>query len=607
MNIMNRQYKKLLGRLTFGVMLALGTAFASGCAKDAKEDIAVPGEGTRVVINVGGIDNGKPLVANKLRASAGSASSEPDSKAKLIEGSAFDVLVTQSGSVESSSRGLQSRSSASTSSGLKAATPMPNGSAYRLFLRKQGDATLVSAALTSGTPGAISVEKGASYEWFALSYNSTTEVPDATDNVVALSDLTNLLYAKGEFTVPSGDGDVIVPLDVVFRPRVTRAVIEINTRGMFAPVADATVTVTGLYAAPEAIDVVTGNLIGGEKNQTIAFEDFAPVAGTGGQRMQATAFIGGNANENITVSVTNLRITLDDGNIRNFGEASLNQTFAPEAGMEQSIVLNFLESPLTRSNVGWARSNLYYTAGYNPYRFFHTNPRTDNPNSYFSFKGHLPRTLASANAANQKDPCALVYPAGRWKTPTSAELATLTSTQGLLSNVVGGLLATLGLGATPGVGFETGEYIEMTPTYSAAPTTGQNPAYGDNNSATNRLRFNYNGFMQNVDVVELIELELGSTYGSQAAFWTSQTINDANLGGLLGGVVDAGGWSFVGRDVALLGLIGRRGYAIQSAGITNIDLLGAVNVLSSSLMNVRCTRNTAWNPDAPGYNPEPTL
>ncbi len=598
-----------ISKLAVIALIAVGTVFVTGCSKEVGEETVMPGEGTRVVISVGGINEGNSGSFNKVQASAGKSAASAASNGGVIEGNGFDVLITRpSSSVANLGFKDKIRAAASGADALKAETPMPSGNEYRVFLRKQGETALTSVGLKSGTPGSLAVDKGASYEWFAVSYNSTTAIPEPTSGTdIELSDLESLLYAKGEFDVADEEGDVVVPLAVVFKPRVTRAVIELNTRGMFAPIASATVTVEGLYAAPEAIDVVTGNLVGGGNSQTIAFSEFVEVPNTNGLRRVATAVVGGNADEDITVSVSNLNITLDTDGNRNFGNAELTQTFAPEAGMEQNIVLNFLETPLTRSNVGWARSNLYYSTGeYSPYRFFHTNPQTNAENTYFSFKGHLPRSLASANEANQKDPCALVYPAGRWKTPTQAELGTLTSTQGLLSNVLGGILATLGLGQTPGMQYVTGEYLQANPAYGSAPTTGQNAAYGENTSATNNIRFNYNGLMVSVAAVEtLIDLNLGDTYGGQAAFWTSQSVTDANLGGLLGGVVELGAWSFIGRDVSTL--LGRRVYGTQSLGVLNIDLLGGVNLVSSSLMNVRCTRNTAWDPTVADYNPEPVL
>lgn len=596
---------KLITKLTAGGLLALGAVFATGCAKDANETILEEGVGTRVVVKVDGIADRETKSEKKM--STNSSSPSLGSNATLIEGSAFDVFVSNTNGSASKSRKISSSKRNSSSNGLRAAA-MEDGIGYRIFLRKEGATELVSEPFTSGETGSIPVEKGATYEWFALSYNTENAVPESDANgEVAVEEGEGLLYASGDFTVADEDGDVVVPLNVTFKPQLTKVTVELNTQGMFAPIASADVSVTGVYSAPESINILTGEFTGdAETALSLDYSDFEEVSGSEGTRTIATAYVAANVEEDITVSATNLTVTLDTDAPRNFGTNALTQTFGPEPGTEQQIVLNFLESPLTRGDVSWARSNLYYSAGFNPYRFYHTNPRTNDPNSYFSFKGHLPRQLASANEADQIDPCALVYPAGRWKTPTQTELGTLTNTQGLLSNVVGGLLATLGLGETQGMQFQTGEYVQLDPDANGGrpATEGQNPAYHEN---TNVLRFNYNGLMANIGVVEeLINLELGSTYGAQAAFWTSESVTDANLGGLLGGALDLGAWSFVGRDVQpLLGT--RKIYGTQSLGALNIDLLGSLNVVSSSLMNVRCTRDNSWDPLADGYNPDPTL
>lgn len=588
-----------ISRLAAIGLLAVGTVFAIGCSKDTKEDIAMPGEGTRVVISVGGINEGNGESFKKIQASAEKATAKQNSD-NLIEGEAFDVLVTRPSSISQLGFKDKIRAAATSADGLKADVPMTNGNAYRVFLRKQGTTTLESAAFTSGTTGSIAVEKGATYEWFAVSYNSTTAVPEATGNDVVLSDINSLLYAKGEFAVGTGEGDVVVPLAIVFKPRVTKAQIEINTMGMFAPVASAEINVTGLYAAPEAIDVVTGDLTGGVTSKAIAFGDFAPVAGSDGQRLVAEAFVAGNAGEDISVSVSNLSITLDNASTRNFGATALTQTFAAEAGMQQNIVLNFMESPLTFGGVKWSRSNLYYRTDVlpsNPYRFnhFNTYSTTVDPNSYFAFKGHLPRRLGSAVESLQKDPCALVYPAGAWKTPTKTDLDAIQNQEGVLGNLLGNIGQILGLGATPGaVGTDT--YLEFT------PTAGVNTAYGTAISGNNKLRFNYNGLQTNVGLVEgLITLNLANSKGTSGAFWTNQ--QGVNLLGLVG----VGAWNYLGyTGRTLIGGAVPKGSA--AAGLLDIDLVG-INLVSSALMNVRCVRDASWETvrASATYNPYPDL
>lgn len=593
--------KKLnISKFAVIAFIAVGTVFATSCSKDAGEETIMPGEGTRVVISVGGIDNGSSASFNKIQASARQSINQ-SSNGSFIKGDAFDVLVSQPKSISQLGLKDKIRAAASGAEALKAEIPMTNGNAYRVFLRKLGETTLTSAALTSGTAGSIAVEKGASYEWFAVSYNSSTAVPEPTSGTdVELSDISSLLYANGEFAVGSGDGDVVVPLAIVFKPRVTKALIEINTMGMFAPVASATINVTGLYAAPESIDVVTGNLTGGTQTLNIAYGDFEPVAGSDGQRLVTEAYVAGNATEPIEVSVSNLSITLDDGSARDFGTSTLTQAFEPQAGMEQNIVLNFIESPLTFGGVQWSRSNLYYNPSVlpsNPYRFNHNNTysTTVDPNSYFSFHGHLPRILGSAVESEQKDPCALVYPAGAWKTPAKNDLDAIQNQEGVLGNLLGDIGAVLGLGATPGaVGTDT--YLEFT------PTAGVNTAYGSATSGNNKLRFNYNGQQTNVGLIEgAITLNLADSKGTTGAFWTNQ--QGVNLLGLVG----VGSWNYLGyTGRTLLGGAVPKGSA--AASLLDIDLVG-LNVLSSALMNVRCIRDTNWETarESASYNPYPDL
>src|SRR5690606_14183831 len=359
--IMKKNYTNSMGKLTAGVLLALGVVFATGCAKDAKQDISEDtGEGTRLVIRVEGIENqgGTPVLKGKAGASTNASSAN---NASLVQGDGFDVFVshTNKATTKSNSAAMKGRSVSSSSNGLRAAA-MPDGNAYRVFLRKSGETALVSAALNSGTVGSIPVEKGASYEWFALSFNNTTEVQEATDGSVAVEDYDGILYAKGQFDVPSGDGDVVVPLNVTFKPQLTRVAIEINTMGMFAPIASANISVTGGYSSPEAIDITTGDFEGTSTPVTLTADDFAPVVTGQGDRIAHTLDVAANSSEDISVSVTNLKITLDDDSERDFGLATMTQTFTPEPGMEQQITLGFVESPLTYGGVQWSRSPLYY-------------------------------------------------------------------------------------------------------------------------------------------------------------------------------------------------------------------------------------------------------
>lgn len=612
---MKKTYTNLMGKLATGVLLVLGVAFVTGCAKDAKQDVNEDtGEGTRVVIRVEGIDNGGAVA---LKGKAGSATNAASANnAKLVQGDGFDVFVSQSSKIatQSNSVATKRRSVSSSSNGLRAEA-MPEGRAYRVFLRKSGETALVSEPFISGTVGSIPVEKGASYEWFALSFNSTDEVPAGTDGSVAIDDHSGILYAKGEFEVPAGDGDVVVPLNITFKPQLTRVAIEINTMGMFAPIASAVVSVTGGYASPDAINIVTGDFEGTAAPVSVSFGDFADVVTGQGDRKVAYVNVAANSTEDISVEVTNLQITLDNNTTRNFGDAKMTQTFTPEPGMEQQIVLGFVESPLTHEGVQWSRSPLYYEGSrnatsvaqlsHNPYRFYHTNPEltASNPEAYFSFGGAIPGKLAKQT--NPLDPCALVYPAGLWKTPSSSDLAGIKS-YGLTTllevlnlNAAGTLDALVGVLDLLAAPVEDASLASNPNAHQFTSVTGgANSAYASTPRA-NTLRFNYNGFMRNISLVEdLIQLDLGNTVGSYSAFWT----NDRALGLPLD-IANLGVLHYLGHTHNL-GFLGSSPKAFEGSNLLAIDALG-IDVVKSSLMNVRCVRDASWNPNVTDYDPNP--
>ena len=220
--------------------------------------------------------------------------------------------------------------------------------------------------------------------------------------------------------------------------------------------------------------------------------------------------------------------------------------------------------------------------------------------SFFSFKGHLPLQFASTNPAEQKDPCALVYPAGLWKTPTSAEIGTLTSNTGVVDGLLGDIVGLLVRSATPGATSDP-DYIE----YQGA-TGVQSTVYP---AAANRLRFYNNGIAVPVSaVLGIVQVNLGNV-GESSGFWSSDQLltGDPLLSLLQGlhGVASVGATSYIGATPWSL-LTGRKPIGTKAAGLLNINVLN-LGIIQSDFMNVRCTRNASWNGSVAGYNPMPTL
>lgn len=597
--------KNFASKFALAAYLALGTLAVTSCNKDTQNGQEIPNGKAQVMVRIAGISDGEDI---KTKGSNRSASTRHS--LQLVEGNGFDALVGVDNQLPASEIATAGQSGIRAANGTRAASPVVSGTKYRLFLYKKDGTNYTfekSVELAAGTEAPVNVTDGATYKWVAMSYNSTdNQVPENQN--LALPGNTDVLRATGEFTVSGA----AVPINVNFSRVFARIGIEINTMGMFAPINSATVAVSGRNAKTGTLDVATGAFIGGLTDVSLpalTYADFVNAPGSDGQQKIAYYYTADQTQQSLQVTVSALKIKLEDGSERSFANNAplqRSQTITPERGKNHRFLVGITESPLTFGGVQWSRANLYYQAGYNPYRFYHFNQPTNDPRSFFSYGGAKPGVLA--RQVLPQDPCALVYPAGLWKTPAKADLASLTSggITGILGdlnlNILGStvdlLIGAQNILATPVPGSTAGTgYAEFT-------ATGTNAAYGANTSATNRLRFNYNGFMRDISVIEdLIQLDLGTTGGRYTAFWT----NDRSLSLPLN-LADLGVTHYLGNFHNGNILTGGSGFkAFRSTNLLGISILGGLDVIKSSLMNVRCVRNTAWNPAAPGYNPNPVL
>ncbi|TYR36976.1 hypothetical protein FXV77_07320 [Sphingobacterium phlebotomi] len=589
-----------LGKLATGVLLALGTIFAAGCAKDDKGPQQE--EGTRLVVRIAGINEGAEALASKAKASSNSRSLANQPKTKLIQTGAFDVLISTDDKTEpKSKRALGRLRSASSGSGAFRGEAMPQGYTYRIFLYKEDGTFVHSEQFNSGTAGSIPLSKGESYSWYTVSCNNADPVADRdANNHVALPQGEDILYAKGSFSVSTEPGDVVVPLDITFSHRLTRVEIELNTMGMFAPMQSAAIEVKGLHLVPQGMDIVSGDFVGeDEQDLTIDYSTFVDVD-EHGDRKVVYAYLGGNTTEEIEVNVSQLQIQLDNGETRNFGDATLSHRFLPEPGMNQRVRMGFVESPqwldiYGQGRVYWARSNLYYQEGHNPYRFYPLNALRDDSQGYFSFKGHLPLQLADKN--NSKDPCALVYPAGLWKQPSLEDIRMLTNAEVLVSNILNGTVDHLVPGTTSNAS-ETPTFIRYNQSFGTPPPSEVYPEENDKITAfKNGIGVSTTPFGGGVH-----DISFGGTYSMDAGFWT----HESGLDLLESGAQQLGAWAYHGRT--RYDVNGAR----SASGNRSVDLINEINVggrdlLTSVFMNVRCVRDSTWDPETPGYDPNPDL
>jgi len=360
-----------------------------------------------------------------------------------------------------------------------------------------------------------------------------------------------VLYAKGTVNVPAPVGQNTA-LGITFTHRLARVGVEINTMGMFADIENLGVTVSGLAAKTATINLRTGalsNLVAYEP--TLDFTSFENVEEPYADAKIGYVYTAEVGTSNVVVTLNKLQLKIDDGSSRSFDQllTATPSTFTFNSlprrlGASFTARVNMIESPLTLGSVRWARQNLYYIDGHNPYRFQHTSRHSNDRNSYFSFRGLTPENYSTSSS----DPCTEVYPRNTWRQPTVNELTALSN-------------ANPSFAAEP----DGKRYFQ----YAASGTAGP---YG-----SNTLRFNMNGQGAYASLVSgLINLNYNGTYGNTASYWSYNAAVDVPLLGTL-----VGAYSIENASGNSL---------IVGTNLLNIRLLGGLSVIESDFKNVRCVR-----------------
>ncbi|MBD1423722.1 fimbrillin family protein [Sphingobacterium chuzhouense] len=638
-------------------LLALPGALVTSCSKEATPTENVEPKSDQLVISVKGINNQQSDASLRQGLSSKGKASAAAVAQTIYEFSDVDMAVSVGNNLPVKSVNLASRKSGAN--GLKANVPenaelMEDGLKYVVYLY-EGSNFVKSIELAAGTAGTIDgLNPEGEYTWVALSYSSEEDAPDLEpDTDVALPLNQDVLYAKGTVNLAQQS-----TIEILFNHVYSRVGIELNTIGVFGEITGTpTVSVSGLNLAAGSLNLLTGVLTPSTTTTeaSLGWTDFDRVDPAYGDQMIAYVYTAPVAAQTATLNVQNLSIShADIGDVsRTFfttaTDFSLNVT--PQAGQSHHLLLNVLESPLTTSyggqTVRWGRSNLYYrgdNGGLRDYAFYANNGLTARADGYFPFGGVLPGTFATTETIG--DPCALVYPAGLWKSPSKAdfsglvsgdvELNELTSALGplgqvvdasgitgllnIVTNLLGGVLGTAGfntaapnstLAPTP---YNYAQY--SLPAQPGVPTTGTN-AFGNAGHPSNNLRFYYNGQVTDATVLQAInnggglasvgltdlsdenqgvidvDVPILPSYGRHAGLWTNEQGTD------ILGLVDAGTWGYMAtasRSMELrIGIpplaLGDRYVLARNTGelLNGVSALG-VDVVSTSLKNVRCVR-----------------
>ena len=379
----------------------------------------------------------------------------------------FDVLTNISSQVTAYQKKATTASVAKGNIAAVAAvaqSPVVAGIKYRILIYDASNNALVANIdATAGTNPTIVVDAGKSYNWYAISTNDTnTPIVNTTSGLVANNIVANkdFLYAGGNITTIQGQNN----MNITFRHYTSQLIVDLDARGMFGKINNTTAIelgtgtgsgfssivqsgdfniFTGLYANLQNVAAITaGNMV----NKTGA-------GGTVGATKTATFYtvktdvISANT---LSLRLNTLSLTMDDASTRNFSSNTVvplnnNATVQPSLGYRTQITARLIESGIKVSNILWARTNLYYAANVSnsdKYRFHPDNEYTianllnltvgnllslqlngasfDVNNEYWNWMATTP-----TGATGTGDPCALVYPQGLWRMPTSAEFTSL--------------------------------------------------------------------------------------------------------------------------------------------------------------------------------------
>ncbi|WP_160366897.1 FISUMP domain-containing protein [Sphingobacteruim zhuxiongii] len=215
------------------------------------------------------------------------------------------------------------------------------------------------------------------------------------------------------------------------------------------------------------------------------------------------------------VTLTSLTFPTDRGSNRTF-TSNLNfnftKSFTPQLGKRYKIIIDFLTTFRNVNNLGrvvdWAYHNLFYNDATKVYGFRHYNSNVyekgvsagaTNSGEYFNWKAAKP---GNAQATGVVDPCTLVYPAGRWRMPTTAEFNTIV-------NIPNG--TTAAIRKSNARSSDPVRYIDI------RLGTGTFPPYDDYTNGLPMLMLGY----RNVGSESLTNYNTGTTGDAVLYYWTS--------------------------------------------------------------------------------------
>lgn len=544
------------------LLIFIALQLLNSCTKSEVKEEVTPENMTELVISITGIEeeDAPPEEVSVKSASRTSSSTTKNQVTPVIKNYGdFDAMVSvEDDHYEGSDLSTPSVFAKKASrGGNKAATvPLVTNIRYRILLYRPNGTLFATYETASGTTLNIPVIRGDTYNWIAYSFNdnaTVANVADVNNPSIPTGENRDVLRASGTITVSAAGN---TPLGIIFKHRLNRMAVELNSMGMFADINSASITLGGNYFRTGTLNLRTGAITNlqpyaGIPTNVTTFQ--APTGYTFNDRKVLYYYTADStARTGFQVTVNNLSIKLDDNSNRVFSTAAtftMNLSASATLGRSRVARIDLVESPLTAGGIRWARANLYLnSSGHNAYRFYHNNTASQARESFWPWRGITPTSNVGTG-----DPCKSVYPVNLWRTPTSNEYQLLMNTNSQTFSSAA---------------------IQYTSTGTLSPYN------------TNQLLFRMNGFGSAVNIANLIQLSLGmNEVGNQAHYWSDNQSLDLIVAGL--------GVTFYRARNQTIGIVFPslvQDASNQTTLIGDIGLLG-LTILSSGYRNIRCVRN----------------
>ncbi|MVZ67338.1 hypothetical protein GQF61_15895 [Sphingobacterium sp. DK4209] len=444
---------------SFQVILLAALIYASfqlvGCSKDVEQKPVEQG--------AQGISFAVDAVESELSASSGAGRSTIKSTStgnkpslKLLQQEVYELkdqpfevvasIYEENSSTAASSSSNEAKASIGASS---AKTTMQNNRKYRVLLFDKDDKFITAMDGTVGvtTPSYAGANRNAKYKWKAYSYDTNADIfpaipanPTQANFNLANTNVSGLLYASGEITTSNTVNDNN-KVNILFKRQTAIIDVVFSGRGMFdkisalVGIANLPIYVAGNFDLKQGLYTSYGSVTNtsvvntastvSSKNDTIRTQTFYTI-----NPSQAINSYG--------VSLSSLTFPTDRGIARTFSSKlnfNFTKSFTPQLGKRYKIIIDFLTTFRNVNNTGgdvdWAYHNLFYNDATKVYGFRHYNSNVyekgvsaggSNSGEYFNWKAAKPGNGQNTGVV---DPCTLVYPAGRWRMPTTAEFNTI--------------------------------------------------------------------------------------------------------------------------------------------------------------------------------------